>query len=315
MRREKTNRPCQRETRKEGEQMIHIGTIVSVLVTVAAVFGVIAAVFAKISGYFRNRSDRKKATQEEPKRRIDAPQPKVSDQGKSQKDPALTERAERERLTERYCETLQAIEDVKAESVYQDTFLRYARVYQVLLGLERRCQTEGMTKEEFLDEIEIEWNNSGIGRALSAQGFSIQVMPKQIDLGFYRERCRKIDEKVLSEELRKQEKLLAHQKSFLSCKDYITGTEKDLWVVSQGIASKDMKGCREAIVRIQNTLKACGCLPVFAGSKYVEESEEIRVDFKDDTPTATELPGLYIMDKDRQLVRIGFCGGTKRVSR
>lgn len=315
MRREKTNRPCQRETRKEGEQMIHIGTIVSVLVTVAAVFGVIAAVFAKISGYLRNRSDRKKATQEEPKRRIDFPQPKASDQGKSQKDQALAERSEKERLTEQYCKTLQAIEDVKAEEIYRDTFLRYEHVYQVLLGLKRRYQTEGMTKEEFLDEIEIEWNNSEIGRALSAQGFSLQAVSKQIDLGFYRERCLKMDVKVLSEELRKQEKLLAYQKSFLSCKNYITGTEKDLWSVSEGVASQDMKQCLEAIERIQKTLEACGCLLIFADSKYVEESEDIRVDFMDDAPTATELPGLYSMDQNSSPVLIGVCGGTKRVSR
>ena len=209
----------------------------------------------------------------------------------------------------------QEIENLKAEEVYRNTFLRYARVYQVLLGLERRYAMEGMPEAVFLDEIGVEFNNSRILKQLSSEGFTVQVNPVAVDKEVYKDKCLSLDVKTLAGELKKKEKNLANYQSMLSCKDYITKTGKELFSLKQMVSYGKIKECLSIISTIHKTLEECGCFAVFADDVRVARSEDLRVDFLDDLPEATELPGLYTKNKMGELLRIGHCGGTKRVSR
>lgn len=225
------------------------------------------------------------------------------------------ERKKKEKLADAYCEILQEIENLKAEEVYRNTFLRYARVYQVLLGLERRYEMEGMPEAVFLDEIEVEFDNSRILKQLSPEGFTVQVNPVAVDKEAYKEKCLSLDVKTLAGELKKKENDLAYYQSLPGCKGYIAKTGKELFFLKQKVSCGKMKECLSIISVIHKTLEECGCFAVFADDAHVGRSEELRVHFLDDLPEATELPGLYTKNKMGELLLIGHCGGTKRVSR
>ena len=143
----------------------------------------------------------------------------------------------------------------------------------------------------------------------------MQVNPVAVDKEAYKNKCLSLDFKTLDGELKKKEKNLAHYQSLLSCKDYITKTGKELFSLKQLVSCGKMKECLSIISAIHKTLEECGCFAVFADDTRIVSSEYLMVDFLDDLPEATELPGLYTKNKMGELLLIGHCGGTKRVSR
>lgn len=284
----------------------HLGAAAAFLLVVIAGIGAIAAYMKneKSREEKQRRAEQLKKKQEEDERQ--------DEQVRKQRE---EERRKKEELTDEYCEILQEIENLKAEEVYRNTFLRYARIYQVLLGLERRYEMEGMPEAVFLEEIDVEFNNSGILKQLSPEGFTVQVNPVAVDKEAYKNKCLSLDVKTLAGELKKKEKNLAHYQSLLNCKDYIVKTGKELFSLKQRASNGKMKECLEIISTIHKTLEECGCFAVFADDMRIEKSKYLKADFLDDLPEATELPGLYIKNNMGELLLIGHCGGTKRVSR
>ena len=219
---------------------------------------------------------------------------------------------EKERLAAEYCRITQAIEDIKSEEIYKNVFLRYARVYQVLIGLARRWEQSDISGEEFLGEIELAFGNSGIARQLSAGGFQIEAPRVQIDRDKYRERCLNKSMSELQNALAKQKKMLLHYQSLQSCKDFVIRTGADMYTVIQAAAAGNVESCKKNVAAMGLKLEECGCFAVFADNPAVYADEGMRVDFMDDTPEATELPGLYTKEKDGKYVLIGTCCGTRR---
>lgn len=280
----------------------------------AAFFIVVLAGIGGAAVYVRNEKRRKEEQRqaEQLRRRKREESERQAEQVRKQRE---EERKEKEKLADAYCEILQEIENLKAEEVYRNTFLRYARVYQVLFGLERRYEMEGMSETVFLDEIDVEFNNSRILKQLSSEGFAVQVNPEAIDKEAYKDECLSLDVKLLAGELKKEEKNLAHYQSLLSCKDYIEKTGKDLFSLKQMVSYGKMKECLSIISVIHKTLEECGCFAVFADDARIIRNAYLKADFLDDLPGATELPGLYIKNNRGELLLIGNCGGTKRVSK
>ena len=124
---------------------------------VAAFFIVVFAGIAGAAIYAKNEKRRKEEQRqaEQLKRRKQEESERQAEQVRKQREESEhqteqlkkhreEERKKKEMLADAYCDILQEIENLKAEEVYRNTFLRYARVYQVLLGLERRYEMEGM---------------------------------------------------------------------------------------------------------------------------------------------------------------------------
>ncbi len=288
--------------------------LVTHLGAVAAFFIVVLAGIGGAAFYLMNEKRRKEEQRqaEQLRRKKREEDERQAEQVRKQRE---EERQKKEKLADAYCEILQEIENLKAEEVYRNTFLRYAHVYQVLFGLERRYEMEGMPEAVFLDEIDVEFNNSRILRQLSSEGFAVQVNPVAVDKKAYKDKCLSLDVKTLAGELKKKEKNFAYYQSLLSCKDYIEKTGKELFSLKQMVSYGKMKECLSIISVIHKTLEECGCFAVFADDARIVRSEYLKADFLDDLPEATELPGLYTKNKMGELLLIGNCGGTKRVSR
>lgn len=289
----------------------HLGAIVALFVVLAGIAGAVAYMNEK-----RRKEEERQAEQlrrrqrEENERQAEQVRRQKEEEGKKEE-----ERKKKEQLADAYCEILQEIENLKAEEVYRNTFLQYARVYQVLFGLERRYEMEGMPEGAFLDEIDVEFENSRILKQLSPEGFTVQTNPVAVDKKAYKEKCLSLDAESLANELKKKEKNLAYYQSLLDCKDYIEKTGKELFSLRTMVSCGKMKECLSIISVIHKTLEECGCFAVFADDARIVRSEYLKADFLDDLPEATELPGLYTKNKMGELLLIGHCGGIKRVSR
>lgn len=228
-------------------------------------------------------------------------------------DNRLEELREKERLADEYCDVTQAIEDLKCEEVYKKVFLRYANVYQTLIGLERGLERNELSDEEFLDEIEVALNNSRIERKLAEEGFLIDASPVIIDRDQYKKRCLASNLDTLQNSLAKQKKLLIYYQSMLNFKDFISVTGVDMYSITKSVTLGNKNACKQAISNIRTNLEKYGCFSIFSDDPAVASDESMRVDFIDDSPNATELPGLFIKGKKGNYVLIGTCCGTRRV--
>jgi hypothetical protein len=227
-------------------------------------------------------------------------------------DSPLRELKEKERLADEYCRVTQAIEDIKSEEVYKKIFLRYANVYQILIGLERRLNQNDISDEEFMEEIHMALENSRIGQQLSEKGFLVDEVRVEIDKKHYKSLCLDLSVGELQNDLAKQKKMLDHYQSLMSFKNHILQTGTDMYSVSRAALLDNSEACREAISRMRLKLEKCGCYCIFADHPAFAVDEDMWVDFLDDGPNATELPGLYAKGKKGNYVLIGTCCGTRR---
>ena len=229
-------------------------------------------------------------------------------------DNRLEELREKERLADEYCDVTQAIEDLKCEEVYKKVFLRYANVYQTLIGLERGLERNELSDEEFLDEIEVALNNSRIERKLDEEGFILEIPTSKIDRDQYKRQCLTQSLEAIQSALVRQEALLAHYRSMLDCKEFITQTGADMYAITQWVHAGNVEACRNAISNIQMTLKNHGCLALFADNPVFDFDPEKKAKFIDDIAGLAELPGLFTREKNGTYKLIGNCCGTRRVT-
>ena len=222
-----------------------------------------------------------------------------------------SEETEKRGLAEEYYRTEQAVEDSKAEEAYRKTFLRYARVYQALIGLNRRSQQEPLSDAFFIDAAKSVLRNANITRALRPDGFSVTANPEIIDETASVADCMKLDVAELCKELEKQRRLLLHYQGMLDCKRYLDATGTSLYQLSR---ETDAGKCRQLVSGICSALEREGCCALFADHPAVRANEYLRIDFADDAPDATELPGLYVRGQHGEYLRIGACGGTRRTT-
>lgn len=217
-------------------------------------------------------------------------------------------------LAGEYCRTEQAVENRKAEEAYRKVFLRYARMYQALIGLERRSETEQVSDEFFTDEVKTILNNSAVKRTLQPDGFSVKATPEIIDMDASMNACMRLDVAGLEKELEKQKRLLLHYQGMLDCKRYLDCTGRLLYaLLRETDTEENPRKCRQLVSEIHAALEREGCHALFADNPTVTANEYLRIDFADDSPDATELPGLYIL-RNGEYLRIGACGGTRRVT-
>lgn len=293
--------------KRKGENMnmnvILLVHILGILVLIgAAVFGVVMVIGR--TSRRRNDSDKRDGGAK--------PLNHKMDMAPSAEDSRLWELKEKERLADEYCRVTQAIEDIKSEEVYKKIFLRYANVYQILIGLERRLNQKDISDKEFMEEIYMALENSRIGQQLSEKGFLVEEARVEIDKEHYKSLCLELSVGELQNDLAKQKKMLAHYRSLMSFKNHILQTGADMYSILQAASLNHAETCKEAISRMRLKLEKCGCYCIFADHPAFAADENIRVDFLDDGADATELPGLYAKGKKGNYVLIGTCCGTRR---
>ena len=216
------------------------------------------------------------------------------------------------KLAEKYCDTRQAVMNCKVERAYDHVFDRYHRIYQVIIGLKCRAQKESLSDEFFLDELIIELENCGVAKVLNADGFLVEERPETLDRENYMKKLLSMDERLIKIELGKQERELLSEREAHHSRPYMEKTGPDLYRLIQAAAKGEGDVCRKIASSIQTSLESGGCIPLFADQKEVLQSEDLRLNYIDDSADATELPGLYFRDKEGKYVLIGVCIGTRR---
>lgn len=229
--------------------------------------------------------------------------------------PTPEELAEVKRLTEQYCELLQEIEDRQAEEAYGRFFLKYGTVFQTLIGVAHRHAQEGMTEESCWSEMEIAMENSGILGQLDASGqFRISVSSGQIDRQAAMADCGKLSLPALREAVRGRRRVLEGYRRKMDFKALLAELGPVLQAVGQAYVQRDMGSCISACNGLRDILEENNCHCLFADDPAVLADSAIQVDFRNDYPQATELPGLYTRTDDGNYALIGACTGTRRAN-
>lgn len=222
------------------------------------------------------------------------------------------EEKEKAQLAEEYIRVLENVERLKREETYKKVFLRCAAVFQVMAGVERRKEKEGMNDGTVLMELENAIHNYGLGRLLTEKGFTIKLPPQGTDKEKLRSQCMELDSEVLRKELREEKRILTYYESFLNFKPYVLKTGPMLYELCKLVEAQNVNECIQTIKKIRETMESLGCYFIFADCPEVVANEKLRVDFLDDGSNATELPGLYSKGQHGDYVLIGNCCGTRR---
>lgn len=241
---------------------------------------------------------RRKTSSAEPPRKPEAEAPQ----------PALSER---ERLTEEYCRVCCAVDAYRDRDVYRELFSRAGVLFQLLLGSRRRWLAEG-GGEMLLQAVESAVKNLRLREQLTAEGFVTEPVPSGYDEGHLRRLCEKAQLSAIGAELEKQKRYLLQYQSYLDCKGILTDCGPVLYEILQDVQARNVGRCFEQVQQLEALLQDRGCYALFRDDSPVAESEALRIDFREDSPWATELPGLYTRHADGSYHRIGVLGGTVR---
>jgi len=218
---------------------------------------------------------------------------------------------ERSVLTDEYCKVCKAVDAYRDRDVYRDLFSKVGIFIQLLLGSRRRWLAEG-NPEELLQALENLAKNLHLPEILTAEGFQVAPVPSDYDEESLRRLCEKAEIPVIQTELRKQKRWLQQYMSFLDCKAILNDCALLLYQIMSDVQSRDARECFAKVQQLERFLQSRGCYPIFYDDSSVAASEMMRVDFREDNPWATELPGLYTKNADGTYHRIGALGGTVR---
>ena len=225
-----------------------------------------------------------------------------------------SERRKKEELALQYYNLTVEAERLKADLRYLDTFTRYFRVYQVILGAARRMQKEAMSKGRYLDEVETEIDNYKLDRILTEQGFQIPpAHTERFDQAVIRQRCLNLPCEVLEQEVGKQQDLCRARGSAERFRAWIEQTEQPLYELMQAVRQEDVPRCLSCSKKIHDALEKNNCHAMYADDAEVMADEGMRICFEDDVHGATEQPAFFSKIANGGYSLVAQCGGTRRV--
>lgn len=218
---------------------------------------------------------------------------------------------ERSILTEEYCKVCKAVDAYRDRDVYRDLFSKVGTFIQLLLGSRRRWLAEG-NPEELLQALENLEKNLRLSEILTAEGFQVEPVPSDYDEESLRRLCEKAEISVIRSELKKQKRWLQQYMSFLDCKAILNDCALLLYQIMSDVQARDAGECFAKVQQLEQFLQSRGCYGIFWEDSRVAGSESMQIDFREDQPWATVLPGLYTKNADGIYHRIGALGGTVR---
>ncbi len=219
--------------------------------------------------------------------------------------------AERKKLIDDYCGICKELDAYRDREVYLDLFSRVGMFIQLLLGSRRRWLAEG-NPEELLQSLDTLACNLRLPEILTAEGFQVASVPSQYNEDALRRTCEKAELPAIRSELEKQKRWLQQYRSFLDCKSILNDCAFVLHLIITDVRQQDAQACFEKVQKLEQFLERRGCHAIFWDDSRTAASEAIRVDFREDHPWATELPGLYTKNAAGTYQCIGVLGGTVR---
>lgn len=245
-------------------------------------------------------------------RKKSPPVQKPSPKGETPPKPVVPKPAEdRKKLIDAYCGVRKELDAYRDREVYRDLFARVGMFFQLLLGSRRRWLAEG-DPEELLQSLDTLAGNLRLPEMLTAEGFQVEPVPSGYNEEALRRACEKAELSAIREDLEKQKRWLQQYRSFLDCKSILNDCAPLLYLLLRDIRERDAQACFEGVRKLEQFLESRGCHVIFWDDSRTAASEAIRVDFREDSPWATELPGLYTKNAAGIYQRIGTLGGTVR---
>lgn len=291
----------------------------SIFVKIATVLLIVAGVIAIGVSYIKQRQREAQKKDAEKQRladiqRREAEAARMREKAEREKEETRErERREKENAIDQYIDVLEKQSALKKMSSYTKCFCRYGAVYQVLFGVNRRKEREEIADGLILSELEVAIKNNSVASALNENGFVINFPPEEsLDREGIRNHCRQIATDNIRREIRRIEGNCSADEANLKFRAWIEETGADLFAVVEAVEKKDVSLCLEKASVIQKKLALLGCYALFSDDSAVLGNEGMMIDFMDDFPATTELPGLYIKKENGEYVKINQFYGTRR---
>lgn len=227
------------------------------------------------------------------------------------KNPPKPVEDERKKLTDAYCAACRELDAYRDREVYRDLFAKVGVFFQLLLGSRRRWLAEG-NPDDLLQPLDTLAGNLRLPEILTAEGFRVEPVPSAYNEEALRRTCEKAELSAIRSEIQKHQRWLRQYRSFLDCKSILHDCAPLLHRILQDIRARNAQACFEKVQKLEQLLESRGCHAIFWDDSRTAASELIRVDFREDSPWATELPGLYTKNAAGTYQRMGSLVGTVR---
>lgn len=192
---------------------------------------------------------------------------------------------------------------------YVSLFLKNALAYQALVGIYRAYEKgEYQNDDEFMERIRIEFLES-----LHGGEFDFTPTEENFDEYSYKMEKKKQNEDSLDKEQDAIDIEIKAKKNRENFKNIIDETKKNINKI-KAIAEDPEKGSAEEIRQEIKKIKKTMQDQEFHFKFYDDPdlSDIQRTEFVEDTPYATEYPGIYIRNKKGGLSKLGSCYGIFR---
>lgn len=290
-------------------QFLAAGTIASVFKTAAIVL--IGAVC--VGGYFLHKENirKKEEAEQQAKRKAEAIR-KEQEEKRKVEEVRKKQEAKRKALVDRYCEICQELDGYRDWEAYCERFLEIGPFLQLLLGSERSRRVYGTPDEKLVKSLMRAVNNFCIEDRITETGVSVETVASRYNEVRVRNSCENVNISRIEEQLRKKELELAQYRRYVDCKGILNACGSSLYRTVRSIAEGNVEDIFRNIRELAEILENSGCHAIFTDDIRVAQNESLRIDFREDGTTATELPGLYVKYEGGEYSRIGNLGGTMR---
>lgn len=300
------------KSRKDDSMLVQFlvaGTIASVFKTAAIV--IIGAVC--VGGYFLHKESirKKEEAEQQAKWKAEAIR-KEQEEKRKVEEVRKKQEARRKALVDRYCEACRELDSYRDWEAYCERFLEIGPFLQLLLGSERSRRVYGTPDEKLVKSLTRAVNNFCIEDRVTETGVLVDTIASRYDEVRVRSSCENVNISSIEMQLRKKELELAQYRRYVDCKGILNACGSSLYRTVRSIAEGNVEDIFRNIRELAEILENSGCYAIFADDIRVAQNESLRIDFREDGATATELPGLYVKYEGGEYSRIGNLGGTMR---
>lgn len=226
-------------------------------------------------------------------------------------------RSRKKRKTKQLYELEKEFQELKSYDAYAWIFMRNARAFQALIGIEREYPDQA----GFMRRIQTEFASLLVTKDLTADGFSVQVPAVSLNQQEFFRRKASIEPKRLNEEIhvlqegirewenRRVFKAILEQTGVLLYRIIREAAECTDTAMHERSAERQADDIRRCIQEIYRIFCSAGIYPMFY-EDFPENAVEKR-EFEKGSPYATGYPGFYKKQGDRFYL-LQECWGIRR---